>query len=314
MGTTVDQPVRGEHTSSTAFAVGVERVVTVFVNAYLVGEAGEPWVLVDTGLPNFAWQIRSAIEHRFGRGHPPDAIVLTHGHFDHVGNVLELADYWDVPVYAHPLEMPFLTGRSSYPPVDPTVGGALGFMARVFPKRRLNLGKRVKPLPADGSIPGVGDWRWIHTPGHTPGHVSLFRDSDRVLLAGDALATLNQDSAIAMVTQGLKFSVPPAPLTIDWTQARESVERLAALEPWAVAAGHGLPAVGPHVAEDLQRFARRFTPPRRGRYVSEPARANETGIVYVPPAPPDPLPMRLAVAGLAAAAAWLVVRRRGNRE
>ena len=59
----------------------------------------------------------------FGHGNRPAAILLTHGHFDHVGALKTLAEEWDVPVYAHTLELPYLTGRSSYPPPDPSVGG-----------------------------------------------------------------------------------------------------------------------------------------------------------------------------------------------
>ena len=56
-----------------------------------------------------------------GAGAPPEAIVLTHGHFDHAGSALQLAEYWDVPIYAHRLEMPYLTGKADYPPPDPTI-------------------------------------------------------------------------------------------------------------------------------------------------------------------------------------------------
>ena len=95
----------------------VVRLPILFVNAYLVGDPGGPWALVDTGLPFSSGLTRSVAAERFG-GRPPEAIVLTHGHFDHAGSAAALAEAWDVPVYAHALEMPYLTGRSSYAPPD----------------------------------------------------------------------------------------------------------------------------------------------------------------------------------------------------
>ncbi|HVE78093.1 MAG TPA: MBL fold metallo-hydrolase, partial [Gemmatimonadaceae bacterium] len=86
METTLDQPVRDDALPRATFAPGVERVMTVFVNAYLVGVPDEPWVLVDTGLPGFAPMVRRAAARRFGEFAFPEAIVLTHGHFDHAGS------------------------------------------------------------------------------------------------------------------------------------------------------------------------------------------------------------------------------------
>jgi hypothetical protein len=107
-----------------------------------------------------------------------------------------------------------------------------------------------------------------------------------------------------------EFSVPPAPLTTDWAAARESVERLAALRPRTVAAGHGPPVTGDSVADDLERFAERFTPPARGRYHDRPAIADESGVVEVPPPVADPLPKQLLIAGVVAAGAYLLLQRR----
>src|SRR4051812_5027060 len=85
------------------------------VNVIALGERSR-WVLVDAALPGYARTIRSAAESRFGPGARPAAILLTHGHFDHVGSLDDLLRDWDVPVFAHRLEMPYLTGRSPYPP------------------------------------------------------------------------------------------------------------------------------------------------------------------------------------------------------
>ncbi|MER2031113.1 MAG: MBL fold metallo-hydrolase, partial [Solibacillus sp.] len=79
------------------------------------------FVLVDAGMLNSANEIISVAEKRFGPNCTPKAIILTHGHFDHVGAIIELIEYWNVPVYAHSLELPYLTGQQNYPEPDPTV-------------------------------------------------------------------------------------------------------------------------------------------------------------------------------------------------
>src|SRR4051812_5446489 len=78
------------------------------VNVIFIGQPGKSgWTLVDAGMPNSGGEIIEVAETRFGKDSVPDAIVLTHGHFDHVGSIVHLLDHWkNVPVYAHPLEFP----------------------------------------------------------------------------------------------------------------------------------------------------------------------------------------------------------------
>src|SRR5579872_4623672 len=95
-------------------APGVAVFPTLIANAYAVGDAAS-WVLVDACTPGHARGIRSAAAKRFGAGSRPRAIILTHGHFDHAGSAGPLADAWGVPIYAHRLELPFLTGKAHYP-------------------------------------------------------------------------------------------------------------------------------------------------------------------------------------------------------
>ena len=289
---------------------------TAIVNLYLYGAPGDRhWVLIDTGMYGSAGRILRAAEDRFGVNTRPAAIILTHGHFDHIGAVRELAGHWDVPVYAHALELPYLTGRSSYSPPDPTVGGgAMAAMAWLYPRGPIDLGGRVRSLPDDGTVPEMPGWQWVHTPGHTPGHVSLYRDSDRCLIAGDAVITVQQESALAVAAQRPEIHGPPMYFTPDWAKARRSVEILAELEPEILATGHGVPLHGPEVRRGLHELARNFdhlAVPTRGRYVNRPAITSPEGVVSVPP--PAVSGRTKALAGLAAGAlvaAWIAGRER----
>ncbi len=294
-------------------APGVERMMTVFVNLYFIQSDDGSWFLIDTGLPMQASRVRAWAEARFGPNERPAAIILTHGHFDHAGNALALATEWDVPIYAHEMELPYLTGRSDYPPQDPTVGGALAEMSRLFPHSGYDFGSRVRALPADGSLPGLPEWRYLHTPGHTAGHISLFRERDRVLIAADALATVNQESPVTLMTLKRELRLPPAPFTTDWNAARNSINTLASLRPSVIAAGHGLP-ISDNAASRLERFAFNFAPPAHGRYVLEPALTDGNGVVALPPPVADPVQKVIVGAAVALAGGFvlsqLIKRRR----
>ncbi|GGO18863.1 MBL fold metallo-hydrolase [Deinococcus humi] len=287
----------------------VVRVRLPMVNAYLLGLPGEPWVLVDAGMPLTAPMIRAAIEkHHAGR--PPAAIVLTHGHLDHIGGLHDLLEEWKVPVYAHPLELPYLTGQVPYPFPDPTVGGLMSLLSPAFVPGPFDFRPQIQALPEGGGVPFLPDWRWLHTPGHSVGHVSLWRESDRTLIAGDAFVTTKQESAVGALTlKPVLVHRPPAYYTPNWDAARESVRALAALSPALAATGHGHPMAGTHMDAALARLARNFDEaarPVRGWYLNHPVP------VTLPQAGTrDPLKTlvlgTLAVAG--AALVWRSLRR-----
>src|SRR2546421_2660397 len=226
-----------------AVAPGVWGLKDLFVNIFMIhNPERNDWVLVDTGLRTTAPKIRKMAMHLFWPELRPSAIILTHGHFDHTGSLIELADEWDVPVYIHYVEKPYLTGRSAYPPADPLVGGGLmSLISWTFPVGPINLtsGKLIA-LPEDGNIPVLPDWRYIHTPGHAPGHISLFREKDRLLIAGDAVVTTKAESVVcSLLPTKPSLSGPPKYFTYNWKSAAESVKKLAALDLLVIATGHG---------------------------------------------------------------------------
>ncbi|RUT36014.1 MBL fold metallo-hydrolase [Paenibacillus zeisoli] len=247
-------------------------VRTLIANVCFVGRPSQrDWVLIDTGLEPTVNALEKEAEERYGC--PPQAIILTHGHFDHVGGVITLSERWQVPVYAHPLELPFLTGNQDYPPADPSVGGGLmAGISPIYPHKAINLEHRVHSLPGDGSVPNLPEWRWIHTPGHSPGHISLYRDSDGTLIAGDAFITVKQESALSVISQEMELHGPPAYFTTNWEQAKESVQKLAALKPQRAITGHGRPVSGEELTIGLNHLAENFDKlalPKHGRYVQE---------------------------------------------
>lgn len=261
----------------------------LFVNVFFVGKPkpGADWVLIDAGVSGMAGRIAEKAAHLFGENNPPKAIVLTHGHFDHVGSLHDLLKTWpEALVYAHPLELPFLTGKSAYPPPDPTVGGgAMAALSFLFPRHRYDFGDRIRPIPSDGFIPELDGWRVVETPGHAPGHVSFFRERDKVLLAGDAFVTTNQNSVGAVMAQKEEFNGPPAYFTCDWRAAKKSVKTLAKLKPSAIGTGHGVSMRGKEVKHELQRLADEFDEraySHNSRYYNHPARTDESGVVSMP--------------------------------
>src|SRR4051812_44759756 len=252
-------------------ASGVKGLRVLFVNIYAVQSGSGRWTLIDTALPMSAGKIKSWAENLFGKGTKPEAIVLTHGHFDHVGAIETLVQDWDVPVYAHRNELSYLTGQAKYPPPDPGVGGGLmAVISPLYPRTSANLSGRVLALPEDGSVPPLPGWKYLHTPGHAPGHISLYRGEDKLLLPGDAFCTTKQESFLAVAKQKPELHGPPSYYTPDWDSARFSVQQLADLRPQTIAPGHGLPIAGDLVAEQLRRLATDFDHyalPHHGKYV-----------------------------------------------
>jgi len=212
---------------------------------------GQPGSLVDTMWRGRAELIKNAAETLFGVGAHPRAIVLTHIHPDHAGSAFELAHMWDVSVYVHPNEVPL-----------PPSGRIIGALARIERRWMFPSGQDVlRPIDSNAGVPGLPDWQVIPTPGHTPGHLALFREGDRALISGDAVLTVNLNSLGDGFSLRHTLGGPPRFATWGWGAATESVSELARLEPSMVAPGHGRPMAGPVLAPALRALDEQLNNP-----------------------------------------------------
>lgn len=234
-------------------------------NIYFV-RSGPSWVLIDTGWPRDGQLIKQAAESLFGANTRPASILLTHIHPDHSGSALELARLWNLPVYVHPDEMPLAAEKLLPEYSNPLDRWIVAPLMRLMP-RRADDSKPPKPTLAEvarafdpsAGVPGLPDWEYVPTPGHTPGHVAFFRRSDGVLITGDALLTVNLNSLWDFLLKKQRVSGPPYIATWNWQAAKRSVAALARLGPNVLACGHGVPITGARAAQELRAFSAQFS-------------------------------------------------------
>ncbi len=139
-------------------------------------------VLLDTGFPGDFRRIRRALEH-LGLG-PRDlkAIVLTHGHLDHVGNAAWAKQWSGAPIYAHPLEQAHIDGVFPYRGAARVCGvlEAAGRAVTGYERAVID-----QPLAEGQELPFWGGLRVVHLPGHTLGHCGFYSARHDLLFSGD---------------------------------------------------------------------------------------------------------------------------------
>jgi glyoxylase-like metal-dependent hydrolase (beta-lactamase superfamily II) len=249
-------------------------------NVYFV-RSGSSWVLIDAASANCGRFIRKTAESLFGANTPPASILLTHDHPDHAGSALELARLWGCPVYLHPDELPLavngnLSTFQKY--ANPLDRWLILPLLRAMPRRRVesmlskaSLKDVARAFDPAAAVPSLSDWECIPTPGHTPGHIALFRTSDRVLIAGDAILTVDLNSFWGFLLWALRLnkqrvSGPPWYSTWNRRAARESIAAFAGLEPRVLASGHGVPMTDDGTARELRAFADHFSGPAAAKH------------------------------------------------
>lgn len=187
------------------------------INIYVLGD-----VLIDAGTPWDGRRVLSQIE-----GITINAHALTHAHFDHYGASHAVCTKYDIPLWC---------GAADVEAVEH--GKMVGLGDRMLPAAKAH---PVARALKEGDE--VGGFTVLDTPGHSPGHVSYWRESDRTLVCGDVMWGYNPFTFSGGIREPFPFVSPDPKLN------RESARRLAALEPALVCFGHGKPL------RDPERFA-----------------------------------------------------------
>ena len=184
------------------------------INVYLVGD-----VLVDAGTPS----ARRRILRELG-GREVAAHVVTHAHPDHFGASHAVCEALDLPLWTGERDAEAIEAGRPVP--SPTRVGAL--LSHAPPPPAHPVARRLR----EGDSVGAG-FSVLDAPGHSPGHIALWREGDRTLVAGDVFFNLP------------RLGPPPRFLTVDPDANRASMQRLAELCPALVLFGHGPPLRDP---------------------------------------------------------------------
>jgi hydroxyacylglutathione hydrolase len=210
-------------------------------NVYLI-RSGSQWVLVDTSTRYARRRITRQLPGTLA------AIFITHAHRDHAGSMHSLATQTGAPVWSSEGDASAVEGKVPEP---------------VPPEHKDHIVNRIfstwwkDPHPVarrfhDGEEVAAG-FTVIELPGHTPGHVGLWRESDRTAICADTMRNLNFYTGLPQLGE------MPEIFTVDVAEARRSIRKLAALQANTVCFGHGRPLTA-NAADKINEFAASLPP------------------------------------------------------
>jgi hydroxyacylglutathione hydrolase len=220
------------------------------MNVYFLEDGNGGVIQFDAGSKAMTKKARAAAEQLGGL----KRIVLGHAHADHRGTAPGL----DAPIYCHPDEVADAESNASIAPYMDISQLPVALARRIYPflLRRWDGGAvKIAGTVAEGDE--VAGFRVVHLPGHAPGLIALWRESDRVALVSDVIYLIDSARLGRPLPPG-QASVPHPAWAWDHAKAKESVRKLAALEPAVVGAGHAEPLRGENLRETLERAAEKY--------------------------------------------------------
>jgi len=203
-------------------------------NVILIAE--DELTLIDTGLPGSSARIIEFIGSLGRSVEEIGLIIVTHNHFDHAGGLTELRRFTKAKLAAHKLDISDTEGHLPYPGV---IRRLLRRLLRISLFSTLRSVLLLNPGEVDIQLEGgevlkpLGGLEVVHTPGHTPGSISLYSPKDKLLIVGDALNKHRKT-----------LRLPPKMASTDLTKAIDSVRRMAQLDFDILCFGHGWPLTG----------------------------------------------------------------------
>lgn len=219
------------------------------MNIVFLEEEGGGVVQFDAGTKRMTKKVRAAAERLGGL----NRVVLGHAHADHRGT----APYMGAPVLCHPDEVADAESDASIAPYWDLSLLPVAPVRWIYPflLRRWD-GGAVKVGGTVSEADEVAGFRVVHFPGHAPGLIGLWRERDRVAIVSDTIYLV--DSARLKPLPDGEASVPHPAWAWDHAKAKDSVRKLAALEPAVVVAGHGEPLRGESLRPVLERAAEKL--------------------------------------------------------
>ncbi|HEY5709304.1 MAG TPA: MBL fold metallo-hydrolase [Solirubrobacterales bacterium] len=219
------------------------------MNVYFLEDEGGV-VQFDAGTKSMTKKAKAAAKQLGGL----KRVVLGHAHADHRGT----APAMGVPVHCHPAELPDAESDASIAPYMDISELPWAPARWLYPTlmRRWDGG----PVKIDGTVSGgdeVAGFRVVHFPGHAPGLIGLWRESDRLAIVSDVVYLIDSARLGRPLPAG-EASVPHPAWAWDHAKAKDSVRKLAALEPAVVCTGHSELLRGENLRETLERAAEKY--------------------------------------------------------